>query len=90
MEGTTIDSRYPDLDHHHHDQVVVGAGVSNGAAATTTNMKGRKMSWAKLRRVDSLNLEAAALDFTPSHNSKVISMQLINKEYICIYVFVYV
>lgn len=32
------------------------------------NMKDRKTSWAKLRRVDSLNLEAGRVSMTTSHN----------------------
>ncbi|XP_052184585.1 potassium transporter 5 [Diospyros lotus] len=35
------------------------------------NMKERKVSWAKLRRVDSLNLEAGRLLFSRSHASTV-------------------
>ncbi|KAK2973818.1 hypothetical protein RJ640_011746 [Escallonia rubra] len=34
-------------------------------------MKERKVSWAKLRRVDSLNMEAGRVSFTPNHGSKV-------------------
>lgn len=34
-------------------------------------LKDRKVSWAKLRRVDSLNLEAGRLSFKPSHSSQV-------------------
>lgn len=51
--------------------------VADTASATATDnkerMKGRKMSWAKLRRVDSLNMEAGSVSFTPSHanNSQV-------------------
>ncbi|CAK9133291.1 unnamed protein product [Ilex paraguariensis] len=37
---------------------------------TTTNLKERKVSWAKLRRVDSLNLEAGRVSSTPNHSSK--------------------
>lgn len=34
-------------------------------------LKGRKISWAKLRRVDSLNLEAGKVSHATSHGSKV-------------------
>ncbi|KAL1810659.1 hypothetical protein ACET3Z_020724 [Daucus carota] len=40
------------------------------AATVTDNnetMKGRKMSWAKLRRVDSLQMEAGRVSFTSTH-----------------------
>lgn len=43
---------------------------ANGPAITTDNsetLKGRKMSWAKLRRVDSLNMEAGRVSFTSTH-----------------------
>ncbi|KAK2992675.1 hypothetical protein RJ640_014925 [Escallonia rubra] len=36
-----------------------------------SNMKERKVSWAKLRRVDSLNMEAGRVSSTPIHGSKV-------------------
>lgn len=35
-------------------------------------LKDRKVSWGKLRRVDSLNLEAGRLSFKPSHRSQVV------------------
>ncbi|KAI7998372.1 Potassium transporter 5 [Camellia lanceoleosa] len=35
------------------------------------SIKERKVSWAKLRRVDSLNLEAGRLDFSTKHTSLV-------------------
>ncbi|KAL2524097.1 Potassium transporter 5 [Abeliophyllum distichum] len=34
-------------------------------------LKDRKVSWAKLRRVDSLNLEAGRLSFKPSRSSQI-------------------
>lgn len=34
-------------------------------------LKGKKISWAKLRRVDSLNLEAERVSHATSHGSKV-------------------
>lgn len=59
-----------------------GVGVTETVTSATAvandnhhkeTMKGRKVSWAKLRRVDSLNLEAGRVSFAPSHanNSKV-------------------
>lgn len=42
-----------------------------GYAATTTNMKDRKFSWAKLRRIDSLNLEAGIVPSARGHSSQV-------------------
>jgi len=36
-----------------------------------TKLKDRKLSWAKLRRVDSLNLEAGRVSMPRSHTSKV-------------------
>jgi KUP system potassium uptake protein len=35
------------------------------------NMKERKLSWAKLRRVDSLNIEAGRVPSFENHASKV-------------------
>ncbi len=35
------------------------------------NLKERKVSWAKLRRVDSLNLDARRVTISQSHASKV-------------------
>lgn len=32
----------------------------------TVNMKDRKVSWGRLRRVDSLNMEAGDISFKPS------------------------
>lgn len=37
--------------------------------SSTNNMKDRKVSWAKLRRVDSLNLEAGRVSFPPTHHA---------------------
>lgn len=34
-------------------------------------LKGKKISWAKLRRVDSLNLEAERVSHAQNHGSKV-------------------
>ncbi|KAF5449181.1 hypothetical protein F2P56_029658 [Juglans regia] len=39
--------------------------------AVGKNMKERKISWAKLRRVDSLNIEAGRVSSSQSHASKV-------------------
>lgn len=38
---------------------------------TEPALKGKKISWAKLRRVDSLNLEAERVSHAQSHGSKV-------------------
>lgn len=35
------------------------------------NLKGKKLSWAKLRRIDSLHLEAGRISGTHDHRSKV-------------------
>ncbi|KAM7477464.1 hypothetical protein LguiA_025677 [Lonicera macranthoides] len=37
--------------------------------SSTHNMKDRKVSWAKLRRVDSLSLEAGRVSFPPTHHT---------------------
>ncbi|PIN01828.1 hypothetical protein CDL12_25661 [Handroanthus impetiginosus] len=45
--------------------------TTNAAAASPekeTNMNERKVSWAKLRRVDSLNMEAGSVSFKPTHH----------------------
>jgi KUP system potassium uptake protein len=59
--------------------------MEEGADDQTTEiverkLKERKISWAKLRRVDSLNLEAGRLSLSQSHASKVAfrSYNLIN------------
>ena len=46
------------------------------AEADKNRLKDRKFSWAKLRRVDSLNLEAGRLSFSSSKTtkSKVVSL----------------
>lgn len=41
-------------------------------------LKERKVSWAKLRRVDSLNLEAGRVSATHSHSSTVTPLTLLN------------
>lgn len=38
---------------------------------TEPALKGKKISWAKLRRVDSLNLEAERVSHAQNHGSKV-------------------
>ncbi|KAK1371918.1 Potassium transporter [Heracleum sosnowskyi] len=45
----------------------VEANASATVTDTNQNLKGRKMSWAKLRRVDSLNMEAGKVSFTSNH-----------------------
>jgi KUP system potassium uptake protein len=47
--------------------------INEGAEITAEgkNMQERKISWAKLRRVDSLNLEAGRVSTLQSHGSKV-------------------
>ncbi|XP_015968270.1 potassium transporter 5 [Arachis duranensis] len=41
------------------------------AVETNNKLKDRKVSWAKLRRVDSLNLEAGRVSLSDSHGSKL-------------------
>lgn len=48
---------------------------------TKNQMKERKVSWAKLRRVDSLNLEAGRVSMTHSHGSQVMAMLFILPVY---------
>lgn len=48
---------------------------------TKNQMKERKVSWAKLRRVDSLNLEAGRVSMTHSHGSQVTAMLFILPVY---------
>lgn len=45
---------------------------------TKNQIKERKVSWAKLRRVDSLNLEAGRVSMTHSHGSQVTAMLYIH------------
>ncbi|KAK4413524.1 Potassium transporter 5 [Sesamum alatum] len=44
------------------------AATADGAEKES-NIRERKVSWARLRRVDSLNLEAGNLSFKPSHHA---------------------
>nr|GLL44001.1 potassium transporter 5-like [Ipomoea trifida] len=46
------------------DETTLGAGNN----VTTARLKDRKISWAKLRRVDSLNLEAGRVSFAPTNH----------------------
>ncbi|KAK3015218.1 hypothetical protein RJ639_006856 [Escallonia herrerae] len=46
-------------------------GGGGGGGSSSSAMKERKVSWAKLRRVDSLDMEAGRVSFTPNHGSKV-------------------
>ncbi|KAK9276737.1 hypothetical protein L1049_006273 [Liquidambar formosana] len=48
-----------------------GLETTQVETCTNLNLKERNISWAKLPRVDSLNLEAGRLSFTPTHSSKV-------------------
>lgn len=44
--------------------------------ADENKLKERKVSWAKLRRVDSLNLEAGRVSTAGGHTSKVCPLSL--------------
>ncbi|KAM7252343.1 hypothetical protein ACFE04_024226 [Oxalis oulophora] len=46
-------------------------GVENMVTENHKTLKDKKHSWGKLRRVDSLNLEAGRLSFSHSHQSNV-------------------
>ncbi|XP_047309598.1 potassium transporter 5 [Impatiens glandulifera] len=48
------------------------------------NLKERKISWAKLRRVDSLHLEAGRVSHTPSHASDVSWQRTLSLAFQCI------
>jgi hypothetical protein len=43
-----------------------------------TKLKDRKLSWARLRRVDSLNLEAGRVSMPHSHTSNVCHINHLN------------
>ena len=65
-------------DHHHQDmaekvETMRESVETEGEELEKKNdqMKERKVSWAKLRRVDSLNLEAGRVSMTHSHGSQV-------------------
>ncbi|XP_019180294.1 PREDICTED: potassium transporter 5-like [Ipomoea nil] len=63
--GNNTTTRLTD-DHHEisvDDDETLAAGNN-----TTTRLTGRKVSWSKLRRVDSLRLEAGRVSFAPSHH----------------------
>uniref|UniRef100_A0A7N0V0S4 Potassium transporter n=1 Tax=Kalanchoe fedtschenkoi TaxID=63787 RepID=A0A7N0V0S4_KALFE len=45
--------------------------TEEGNLGAEKGMNDRKVSWGKLRRADSLNLEAGKLSYAPSHASKV-------------------
>lgn len=47
------------------------ANAKELAAEKNLKLKDRKVSWAKLRRVDSLNLEAGRVSLSAAHSSKV-------------------
>lgn len=46
----------------------VEANASVDVSDNNETIKGRKMSWAKLRRVDSLNMEAGKVSFNSTHD----------------------
>jgi len=55
------------------EEEAVAVAESGGAADAERNpkLKERKVSWAKLRRVDSLNLEAGRVSMTAHNPFKV-------------------
>ncbi|KAH6837906.1 high affinity K+ transporter 5 [Perilla frutescens var. hirtella] len=58
----------------HHQQTETAAEEPTGSAVAATrenesNIEERKVSWARLRRVDSLNMEAGNLSFKPTHHA---------------------
>lgn len=63
-DDTTIHGRTDD----HHETSVDDEEMLAAGNNTATRMKDRKVSWAKLRRVDSLNLEAGRVCFTQAHH----------------------
>nr|GMD81798.1 potassium transporter 5-like [Ipomoea batatas] len=56
--------------HDHHETSVDDdeTTLDAGNSVTTARLKDRKISWAKLRRVDSLNLEAGRVSFAPTNH----------------------
>ncbi|KAI3467831.1 hypothetical protein Pfo_024494 [Paulownia fortunei] len=53
-----------------HQPTTTNATAAAAASAEKeTNIKERKVSWARLRRVDSLNMEAGNLSFKPTHHA---------------------
>lgn len=53
------------------DRVSIEDETETTKEITEKKLKDRKVSWAKLRRVDSLNLEAGRVSMNANHNSKV-------------------
>lgn len=51
----------------HHATAAAATPDQNGNDNNT--IRERKVSWAKLRRVDSLNMEAGSVSFKPGHHS---------------------
>ena len=51
------------------ERVVVETETVTEAENNKNRMKDRKLTWAKLRRVDSLNLEAGRLSFSHSKST---------------------
>lgn len=69
---TSIETGMADEAH----QSATNAAAESGEKET--NIKERKVSWAKLRRVDSLNKEAGELSFKPTHHA---SRQVISSSF---------
>lgn len=49
-------------------------GIAHAMEADENKMKERKVSWGKLRRVDSLSLEAGRVSNPAGHTSKVMQL----------------
>jgi len=54
------------------DRVSIEDETETTKEVTEKKLKDRKVSWAKLRRVDSLNLEAGRVSMNANHHSKVL------------------
>jgi KUP system potassium uptake protein len=54
------------------DQVNIEEETEITKEISEKKLKDRKVSWAKLRRVDSLNLEAGRVSMNANHHSKVL------------------
>ncbi|KAK6139078.1 hypothetical protein DH2020_027174 [Rehmannia glutinosa] len=53
----------------HHPTTTSNTTAAASGDGKETNMKERKVSWAKLRRVDSLNMEAGNISSKPTHHA---------------------
>lgn len=53
----------------HHNTETASEEAHNPPAENEVGIKERKVSWAKLRRVDSLNMEAGNVSFKPTHHA---------------------